>query len=479
MNITIDSRIRIPLVDLSDYQAESLRAQFTHANPAYRKGKSKDEPPTYRTWEHDEDGNIALPLGGESRVATALFSFPCISRYYDGRTWDHPRPNFPEHQKQARDYQEELIEAAIRSDRGILRAPTGVGKTTAAFGLLARLKRRSLVVVWSSALLKQWRDRAEEELGMETGIIGGGHMRIRDLTLAMDKTLWRRFKDGDRSLVDEFDVVLADEVQRFAAPTLFGAIDPFKAKKRIGISADETRNDEKEFLIYDLFGPVLADIDEKRVIASGSIVEVEIDLVPTAFDARWYKYRRDFNLLLEQMTNDDKRNALILSLVRSAVSSGEQVILFTHRVEHARLLDRGIASMGIPGGLMLGGIEEAEEFDRTKARLREGVARAAVGTYEAIGAGIDLPSVARGIATTPMHNNRQKIGQVKGRICRASDGKKFGKLAYLYDYQVYGNKPVTNFVSWFREVRVWWRGAWISGEAYIAESRARSLVANG
>lgn len=471
--IFVDGRVRVAIADLSDEDAEAIRLAHTHPNPNAGKPRHEGEPPYYRTWEHDASGNLTVPRGGLERVEEIVGRNPG-SVLIDGRVWRHPEPEFPDHRKVLRDYQEEFVEAANSFDGGILRAPVGSGKTTTGYGILSRWKRRALVMVCSDALLKQWRERAEEELGIspeDVGLIQGDRETIRPLTLAMQQTMASRFGRGDYALGELFDAFLLDECQRSPAKTVFAAIDPIRARKRFGISADHTRRDGMEFLAADLFGPVRCAIDPQRVIDSGATVEVEIACVPTQFRAPWYRYDQDFNKLLSQMTADDARNAQILSLVRSAVSSGEQVIVFTHRVEHARYLDGQIARMGIPGGLMLGGKSEAAEFDRTKMRLKAGQARAAVGTYNAIGEGIDVPSVARGIAATPMGNNRQKVNQVMGRICRSAAGKTHGRLAYLID-PLYGERSVRNFSQWFRRVVVWHGGQWVTPERYLARGRA-------
>ena len=458
VQISVDGRVRVPLSEIREEEAASIRKAFTYPNPSAGKPRHEGEPSFYRTWSHDEAGNLTVPRGGLEKVESILGGRnPGSVR--DLRTWSHPEPDFPDHRKEPRDYQVEMMDAADAHDHGILRASTGSGKTTTAFGMLARWKRRSLVMVCSGALLKQWRERAIEELGIapeDVGHIQGDREIIRPLTLAMQQTIASRFADrGSGELMDAFDVFIMDEVQRSPAATCVAAIDPFTARKRFGISADHSRHDGLEFIATDLFGPVICSIDPARVVASGATVEVEIACVPTKFQAPWYRYRQDFNKLLHQMTNDDGRNAQILSLVRSAVASGEQVIVFTHRVEHARYLDGQVAKMGIPGGLMLGGKPEEKEFDRTKMRLKAGQIRVAVGTYAAIGEGIDVPSVARGIGCTPMHNNRQKVNQVMGRICRGSAGKTGGRLAYLFDPGIYGRKPVVNFEAWFPSVKVW------------------------
>jgi superfamily II DNA or RNA helicase len=474
--VRVDSRLRIPLAVLPESVADELRARFVHPNPAYP-SKDPQEPAVYRTWRHDGD-DLALPRGGMGRVREVLRSAGLAWSVEDARTWEHPAPDFPDHRLELRSFQGRMIDAAEAKQNCLLRAHTGVGKTTALLALLARLKRRSLVQVWTSNLAKQWVARCGTELGIreeDVGEIRGDVTRISPwVTIAMQQTIYSRFERGDLSLASMFDVVALDECQRGGAPTVVAAVDPFESRYRIGVSADERRHDEKEMLIYDVFGDVACEVGEAEAIESGATVDVEIYVVPTNFTAPWYRYRQDFNRLLAQMTEDEERNALALRIAKTVVDQGEQVLMFTHRIEHARTLDSRLVGMGIRSGALLGGKEQEIAFARAAAGFRSGDHRAGVGTYQAIGQGIDLPSVSRGVCLTPIGNNKQMVGQVRGRICRSSDGKDFGRLYYLLDVGIYGAKPVRNFVSWFKTVRVWNGAEWADGASWLKSRGSRA-----
>lgn len=468
IQIFVDNRARLHVPASLEIQ---LEREFTYENPNYEKaGKLTGEPATIETWDVSGD-YLTFPRGGLYKVREVLGRNNAPFTVHDQRVWCHPETSIPGHKFTLRDYQLELIDAAEKKQNCLLKAPTGSGKTTAAFGLISRLKRRALVMVWTGNLLEQWRERCGTELGIhgdDVGIIRGGEFRIRPVTLAMQQSIVERFKDGNDELADMFDVIVCDEVQRFAAPTLFATVDPFKARYRIGISADHTRKDGKEFLTHDLFGHVACAVDESRLVKDGSIVEVEVMVVPTDFRAPWYRFRQDWNKLLGQITSNEARNTLALQLAEKVVrEQGQQVLMFTHRVEHARKLDARLVERGIQSGVMLGGAQEELVFDRTKQGLRDGSHRAGVGTYQAIAQGLDLPSVSCGICVTPVANNRQQFGQVKGRLCRAASGKDSGKLYYLLDQDVYGKKPVRNFLEWGCSVKVWDGTNWISGKDYL------------
>jgi superfamily II DNA or RNA helicase len=470
--VQIDSRIRVQTAGLSEETLVRLRRAFTHDNPAHDPGGRSDEPPTIRTYREGA-GEMSLPRGGLARARAILEPGFQVD---DRRAWRHPSPGFPDHRATLRPYQRRMVDAAVDAETCLLRAPTGAGKTTGAIGLMALLKRRSLVVVWEGGLERQWRERVAAELGIaeaDVGTVRGNKELLGDVTVAMQQTLVGRFRRGDRSLCGAFDVVVADEVQRFSAPTLVETIDPFEARYRVGVSADHTRRDGKEFLTEDLFGAVACAVPQEELLASGAIVDVEMLVVPTNFKAGWYRYRQDFNRLLAQMTADEDRNALLLEVARRTVGQGHQVLIFTHRVGHARELDSRLTSMGIKSGTMLGGVDNKASYEVARDSIRAGGARVGIGTFGAIAQGIDLPTVSRGIVATPCFNNRQLIGQIRGRLCRPSGGKGVAKLICLVDVGIYGARPVKNFLEWFGATKVLVDGKWIDGDEWLESGRRR------
>lgn len=468
MIIRVDSRVRLPLSGLTEPAADAIRAAFTHDNPQW--GQKANEPQVYRTWKHEGD-DLTVPRGGMARVREALRAAGVPWSVDDARTWQHPAPGFPDHLRVERAYQTRMREAGEKRENCLLHGACGSGKTTVLYSLLSRLKRRSLVMVWTGGLLRQWRERAQEELGLtpdQIGIIQGGKERIEPLTLCMQQTITSRFKRGDFSLCDQFDIFLYDEVQRAPAVTSFAAIDPFSARYRIGVSADSRRKDQKQFLTADLFGGVAEEITEAETIAAGATVDVEIYVVPTNFRVPLYYVTnpRMYTKLIDRMVEDEDRNELALKIAKKVVGQGEQVLIFTHRVEHARTLDSRLVGLGIRSGVLLGGKENELAFERAAAGFKSGDHRAGVGTYQAVAQAIDLPSVSRGICMTPISSNEQTVGQVRGRICRGADGKSFGRIYYLLD-PIYGRKPVRNFVSWGLTVRVWDGRAWVDGKEWL------------
>ncbi len=224
--------------------------------------------------------------------------------------------------------------------------------------------------------------------------------------------------------------------QRFSAPTFVGSIDPFPARYRFGISADERRADRKEFLIYDLFGEMARDVDRKELVEKGRVRDVEIRVVPTGWPYaldRAVPAGEAYRMMLDAMSDASDRDAHVLRIVQAERERGEQVLVFSLRVEHCRKLVGMLQKEGVNAGLMLGGPENKAALDDAVKGMRAGTMRVAVGTVQAVGTGVDLPRVGVGIVAQPVAGNRQLLGQVAGRVCRVAGGEGAARLYYLAD----------------------------------------------
>lgn len=481
--VRVDNRVRVPR-GLPDTVLNELREAFKHENPEHLKRRrmglpTAGEPPVYRTWK-DEGDHVSFPRGGASRVKAILQGHRIDFGYDDQRTAGDPRAmveaqSVPSHRYQLWEHQLEAVRIAQAKQNCIIRAPTGSGKTTIGFALHAALKLPTLIIVPDSGLFNQWKDRAEKELGLkprQVGTVRAGKLKLRPLTIAIQQSIPHLTPEQMDEMTDYFGAVICDEVQRFAAKTFFASIDPFPARYRIGISADESRKDRKEFLIYDQFGAVAYDVPRTDLVEKNLIHDVEIRVVPTKFASDSHG---DFNKLLEEMQHSEHRNGLVETIVKREVARGEQVMVFSHRVDHVRSLEQRFTSLGFPSGTMIGGPDNEEVTNATKARLASRELLVGVGTVQAIGTGLDIPRISVGVLSTPLASNRQQLGQVRGRMCRIAEGKQGARLYYLWDRNYYGLKHLENLIRWNTKVVVLDDGSWVEAKEYVKGLRYRRM----
>lgn len=443
-----------------------MKRQFSHANPDFYKKKymgfsTWGTDSKIKTWEYRTDRfgeRLTIPRGGTTALREVCDSYGIPLQWLDRRTEcaaEFPfftvDPDHPEYE--LRFYQVDGVSVARQKQQGIVRSPTGSGKTTSALALIFETQERALVIMRDRNLLKQWHEDVKACLGLskkEIGFIMSGRKYFpgRKLVLALQQTLFARI-DTFVSIFDEdpFGIVVIDEVQTLAAKSFIEVVDRIPAKMRIGFSADETRKDKKEFLIYDYMGEVIHETKREELESLGVIHPVTIRVVESDFRADWYRdaeaSERDFGKLLEEMIDDEDRNELIVKTLKSMFLSGEvPALVFTARREHAHELAVDyLTPAGLKTGILIGGKgKDGERFDLDKAALLAGKLQVGIGTFQAIGQGHNIPVLRAGLCSTPVSKgNPQFFGQVRGRFCRTS--KKTGKteayLYYIWDSQVF------------------------------------------
>jgi superfamily II DNA or RNA helicase len=494
--VRVDNRLRFQAADVPSWLLERLKDTFTHTNPKYAAQQAMgyyvgNLPRFIQTWEV-RSGEVSLPRGGNKRFRELLVEAD-LTPSYDVRVSDGEPCGFPSHRITLEPFQQRVVDGVTARHNCLVQCATGSGKTTIAINLISRLQRTTIVMLWTGALLKQWQDRVVTELGMDkadVGVIGGGKFEPRPLTLAMQQTVHSMLKRGDQRLAplfSYFGVFIADEVQRWGADSLIACTEPFSARYRVGLSADPTRHDHREFLIYDVFGDVATEVSTEQLVEDGVVLDVAVRVVLTDFRADWYREEfledgsrnpryQDFNALLDAMCGDPARNAVVLGVIERGVKDGS-VLVFSHRVEHCRQLDSLCVSRNIQSGLMIGGMAESRTFRDTKERLTDGRVRVGIGTYGAIGQGIDVPAVSRGVIATPVNNNRQKFGQARGRMARANRaGSIDAELWYALDHHVFGLRPLRNLMAWNKSVTVWDGGRWVDAKDYMANARREASL---
>ena len=487
VRVLVDSRIVIRELDIPAEVATQLKADFTHVNPQRemlrRIGKPFwAEPKEIVTWAQDDEF-LTFPRGGMDRVRERLAEAGLKRHVVDERE-SGALAELPEHRVKLHEFQEVTAGLCLTGECGIIRAPTGSGKTTIAFAVASRAQLATLVIVYNVGLFDQWVKRAKKELGLEAdelGVIRGSKRKLRPLTIAMQQTLSAR--GVDEQMQAYFGMVIVDEVHRAAAATMYSAVDPFPARYRIGISADHRRKDRREFLTEDLFGKVVDDVSRKELIKSGHVLEVQIRVIPTDFEAPWYGMPTEKNgegeqvetgmlvdttRLNRELGEDFARNQLGLSIVIDEQAEGEQVLVFSHVREHCMVLDQSLVARHVRTGFLIGGEDYRREFRKTIAGLESGDVRVGVGTFQAVGQALDMPTVAVGVCMTPIASNRQFFNQVRGRFCRTSVGKTSARLYYLWDHKVFGRKHLANIVAWNADVVVQDSdGRWVEGRQYL------------
>lgn len=141
------------------------------------------------------------------------------------------------------------------------------------------------------------------------------------------------------------------------------------------------------------------------------------------------------------LLSTESRNLTRISVLESAFYTEKErkenrILILTDRTEAARDFYMKFQEVGIPCGLMLGGIENKDELIRSIAGLNTGAIRVAIGTSVA-DEGLDIPPLTHVFVTCPVHTNPKRFEQMVGRAARPSGGKEFGTCVYFWDRKIF------------------------------------------
>lgn len=350
------------------------------------------------------------------------------------------------------------------------------GKTVMLYQAIAKAKQPTVVVVWNTIHQKQWFNEAQKFLGLKKSEIGGcggifKKPKFGVLNLCMEQSLCK--KDKLEFFADRTGFVAGDEVQRYGARTFQETINDFPAKYRIGVSANERRKDGKQFLIYDSFGNVICEIEDKNV---GSRRPSRVFLIPTDFHSEEYDETRSTVNLLTEMAEDQERNELILKAVKRSIKKGKQCLILTER-RHQALFFK-FALSGYRVGLLLGHVTTKElkhsdwpadwkkfikNYDSYNAfekvqKLAEKKKLDVIVSTKKGDVGLSVRTIDHTFITTPTATNMERFNQQKGRCERDYNTaleEKFGVKAtpHVYyfwdvnhpDFQKAGNRVIKKY----------------------------------
>jgi superfamily II DNA or RNA helicase len=349
---------------------------------------------------------------------------------------------------QPRAYQREALERWLRHQgRGVVVLPTGAGKTVVAYMALEQAPVRTLVVVPTIDLLRQWRRGLIERAGLPeelVGVVGGGERRSAPVTVITydSAAMPRRRLDG-------YGLLIVDEVHHLPAPTYRAIASKVSAPFRLGLSATPERKDGGHFALDDLVGPevyrrVPAELASTGHIANYREKRIFVDLTPEErfrYDAlmaeyKWYLATRRsqliggslFDALIRRSGFDPgARRALqahhearMISLNAEGKVAQVETLLKKHRREHVIVFSEYNAMVDVLSRrLALPAITYRTHADERRLileRFRSGQYSKIV-TGRVLNEGVDVPDASVAIVVSGSSATREHIQRL-GRVLR-------------------------------------------------------------
>lgn len=357
-------------------------------------------------------------------------------------------------------YQIEAAKEATAKRMGVIRAPTGSGKTVIAARIIHDIGKYGLIVVPTLDLLYQTAEFLTWALQTEIGIVGGGEIRPKQVTVGTTKSVSKilnlkyqayEFDDGDG--VEDFDLditgqqkslatwinklglLMFDECHVVGAATAYNIANALSVRHKYGMSASPWRDDNADLKIEAALGPIIYRVPTAILVQEGFLVPPVIQRLSTMpEDGIGQEFSSWNKAYASCITQNTYRNKLIANKVNTLVKEGHQVLVLVKMLKHGeqlrKLIDGAIFIAG-SSPEKIQSYHTSEERTNTLHGLRNGSIRCVIATSIA-DMGIDVPSLSVLLLAGGGKSSTRHLQRI-GRVCRPHPGKTCGLVIDLDD----------------------------------------------
>lgn len=330
----------------------------------------------------------------------------------------NPEFKLREHQKEPVQKVIEAFNKKNGANGGILCLPCGFGKSMIALYLISRVKRKTLIIVNTCDLTRQW----EEEIykffnkNVKVGFIKGGTLDIidKDIVIAVINSI--AMVDYPEGFFNSFDMVVADETHVYGSQCFSQAFAKLQVKYTLGLSATIHRNDGLEKLLYWYIGPILYqklehDTPQDVIV---NVINYRIKSEYTV-EVRNKMDNIDNSTMLTNISNNNERSDMIVKSINLILNKNPkyQILVIAHRTNHLNYIKEKLDELSISSGLFTG---KTKEIDRKKTLTTSVI----LGIYQLTAQAFNLPTISVVFMVSQFKNNEvtNKFTQIMGRMIR-------------------------------------------------------------
>jgi superfamily II DNA or RNA helicase len=437
--VRIDDHLRVRKADLPPGHEAAIKQRLTIANGARiaaikrKQWGARDLPESILLYS-DDGPQLVMPRGFAFELRAGLEASGYELKWDDQTS----APSLPllalvNQGPTLREDQERACSAILNHRQGVLQAPTGSGKTVVVLEAWRRSGVPGMILVEKAGLAKQWRERAREHLGIETGMIGEGEWDEKPLTIAMMQTLHRR--EISELWWRRRGFTAADECHHLVAESYSDVVSNVTSRWFIGVTATPLEGEWTQPLLTRSLGPIIHITSDDELRRQGLKVTPLIKRVQTGW--RWVPqtardkqlvdtkviYRRVINALRE----DDGRIDAIARTIAEQPTACAQLVT-ADQLEYLDRLREKVEEIGYEGDIHMMRGEESGDVRSEISRLAD--AGRCVIFATVADEGTDIPRLDRLHLTWPGRLER-KLTQKIGRVLRTHPDK---HETIIFDY---------------------------------------------
>lgn len=309
----------------------------------------------------------------------------------------------------------------IKEEGGVvLNLYCGFGKTTVASYLSCKIKRKTLVLVHTTSLVEQWKERIHQFVkGASVGVIRQNTFDIEDKTHVIGLMQSISKRDYGKNAFDSFGLLICDEAHHLPAQELSKCMKVAGTRYRIGLSATPFRKDGFHPFLFHSIGRIACNIqrneDSQDLLIEAIFVTTgpsEVHVTRRAGGKKSINMARMISDLCDSQEAEHRTNN-ICQIILAKASEGRKIIVLSDRRGHLDNISQILVDHGMDDiGFMVGGRKKEDMKNAEKNQV-------IMATYAFCAEGVDIPTLDTAVYVTP----RSDVIQTTGRILRKNKDK--------------------------------------------------------
>ena len=405
------------------YKLYSYRVPGANYSPAYRR----------RQWDgkhHFISRNGVFRTGLLSKILGDLEKIECIPEIVQEEPFTASTPRIPKIKNFTYyDYQKDLIGIALKNKRGVVKSPTGSGKTLIMAGIVKALKNKKIVILFNAKqLLTPTHKFLKDSCGIKNlGICYGEGYTYGDIMLCTVQSI-EKILDTH---LEESEALLIDECHEFSnGKVTLPAIQSFpKATYRIGFTATPPSEPISRCNLEGALGPVWQVVDTASLVEEGKLSKPYIQLITRSYEASGLDEDMGYlDVYDNYIVYNEERNQIIKEIVDDVKKRNKRarILILTKSLDHGRTLED---LLGGQCEFLEGATSIGERYNSISRFRGCGDSSILIGT-KILQTGINIEEITHFINARGMKSEIATL-QALGRALRRHDSK---DRVYVYDF---------------------------------------------
>lgn len=347
-----------------------------------------------------------------------------------------------------RDHQKRIVTSALSTDRGIIRAATGSGKTLCTALITASINKPTIIYVIGLDLLDQFHKLFSKLFNEPIGYIGNGICNVERINIASIWTIGRALKldniledDNDNKeaeineknsdriikLLKDTKLHIFDESHVVATNTISEIYKNIDPEYIYGFSGTPFRDDNSDLLINGILGEQIINVSASELIKLNLLATPLIKFftvpkmsVSTVYTAVYKEY----------IVENEIRNNLIVSKTKELIEKKYTPLVLFKQIRHGEILLEKLEDAGLKCAMLSGEDALNKRNEIKELLLKKEIDLILASTIFDIG--LDLPELNALILCGGGKSSIRALQRI-GRVIRSFPGKKFAAVVDFYD----------------------------------------------